>query len=490
MNTSRFWHAIVMILLLPALFLTGCKPSSYEEAKCAFSVPNGMNIECGYLTVPEDRSRESSRTIRLHVAVVRAENPKPDPIVLLQGGPGANALGFMSNWLYLFKDVRMDRDLIVLDQRGVGYSRPSLNCPEAEEQWFNSWTQNLSMKESDQSYAKALQACHDRLVSEGVNLSAYTSAASAADVEDLREALGYKQWNLYGGSYGTKLALTVMRDYPEGIRSVILDSVYPLQANLYAGPTNSLRSLNLIFERCAANPDCNQAYPDLETTFYDLVDQLDAEPLPLKLYNASNFKFYNGILNGDRLIWTIFQMLYDTGQLSGMPRRIYEIKEGKTDLLATSLQSYIFFDGYWSEGMYYSVQCNEEAPFSSIEATTSASADQPHRVLEATNPSQIYENCAAWVESQPSPSEDEAVTSDIPTLILSGEFDPVTPPAWGQLVAETLSHSQFLEFPGYGHWVFGTGACDGQIVLDFINDPTSTVDTSCINSLDWGFVTE
>lgn len=478
---------LAIVILSAVLLLTGCKSSNYEETECAFDVPDGVDIECGYLTVPEDRNREDSPMIRLHVAIVRAENSKPDPVIFLQGGPGANALGFMSNWLYLFKDIRMDRDLIVLDQRGVGYSQPSLNCPEAEEQWFQDWTQNLSMKESDQNYAKALQACHDRLVSEGRNLSAYTSAASAADVEDLRKALGYSQWNLYGGSYGTKLALTIMRDYPEGVRSVILDSVYPLQANLYAGPTNSLRSLNLIFERCAADPDCNQAYPDLETIFYNLVDQLDAEPPTLDLYNASNFKFYKVILNGDRFIWTIFQMLHDTGQLPSLPRRIYEIKEGKTDLLATSLQSYIFFDGYWSEGMYYSVQCNEEAPFGSIEATKSASANLSLRIIEATNTSQIYENCAVWVKSQPSPKENEAVVSDIPTLILSGEFDPVTPPAWGQLAAETLSNSQFLQFPGYGHWVFGTGACDGQIVSDFLKDPTSAVDASCINSLGLNF---
>ena len=484
---------VIVFLILFAFILAGCKSSGYKykETECAFSVPNGMDIECGYLSVPEDRSQKNSPMIQLHVAIVRTENPKPDPVVVLQGGPGANALGFISNWLYLFKDVRMERDLIVLDQRGTGYSEPSLDCPEAEGQWFQDWEQNLSIKEADQNYAKALQTCRDRLVAEGVNLSAYTSAASAADVEDLRKALGYPQWNLYGISYGTKLALTVMRDYPEGVRSVILDSVYPLQADLFASiPSNFERSLELVFNRCAADPNCNQAYPDLETTFYNLVDQLDAEPPTLDLYNASNFKFYKAILNGDRLIWTLFQMLYETNKLPGLPRRIYEIKEGKTDLLATSLQSYIFFDSYWSEGMYYSIQCNEEAPFGSIETAESANANLSPRIIEAMNTSQVYENCAAWVDANPLPKENEAVTSDIPTLILSGEFDPITPPAWGRLVAETLSHSQFLEFPGYGHGVFGTDTCDNQIVIDFLNDPNTFVDASCINSLGWEFVTE
>ena len=490
MNGKRFSLGIVF-LLWSALVLAGCKPSTYEKAECAFDVPAGIDIECGYLTVPEDRGQKESPMIRLHVAIVHTENPKPDPVVFLQGGPGANTLGFMGNLLFLFKDIRLDRDLIMFDQRGTGYSEPTLNCPEAEEQWYQDWTQNLSRKESDQNYAKALQACHDRLIEEGIALSAYTSAANAADVEDLRKALGYKQWNLYGSSYGTKLALTVMRDYPEGVRSVILDAVYPPQADLYASiPADFERSLNLVFQQCAADTDCNQAYPDLKTTYYALVDQLDAEPRTLKLYDPAKFKYYEMILNGDRFVWTTFQMLYYTDQLPGLPRRIYEIKEGKTDMLSSPLQNYIFFDGYWSEGMYYSIQCNEETPFGSIESTTNISSGVYPRLLQGMDQTQVYETCSAWVDGKPAPIENEAVVSDVPTLILSGEFDPITPPAWGQLVAETLSHSQFLKFPGYGHGVFGTGTCDNQIVLDFLNAPNPPVDASCITSLEWEFVTE
>ena len=489
---TRKWLWLVMVFLLPSgCFLNACTSSNYEEADCAFGVPSGVKIECGYLSVPEDRTQKNSPMIRLHVAIARAENPKPDPVVFLQGGPGVTSLGFMGNLLFFFKDVRLDRDLIVFDQRGTGFSEPSLNCPEAEEQWYQDWTQDLSMKESDQNYAKALQACHDRLIEEGIDLSAYTSAANAADVEDLRKALGYSQWNLYGSSYGTKLALTVMRDYPEGVRSAILDSVYPLQVNLYASePSSFEHSLNMIFERCAADVDCNRVYPDLESTFYNLADQLDAEPASLNLYNPATFKYYTAVLNGDRLTWATFKTLYQTDLIPGMPRRIYAIKEGRTDTLVSSLQNFVFFNDYWNEGMYYSVQCNEEAPFGSAESFKSANMDAHPRLLEVIGQPETYENCSAWVESHPSAIENEAVTSDIPALILSGEFDPITPPAWGQLVAETLSHSQFLEFPGYGHGVFGTGACDNQIVLDFLNTPNTPVDASCIHSLEWEFVTQ
>jgi pimeloyl-ACP methyl ester carboxylesterase len=311
MNPKRFLLASALVLLLFSP-LAGCTPSTFKKSDCQFDAPSNIPIECGFLSVPEDRSQEDSPMIQLHVAIVHTQNrnPAPDPIVILHGGPGVYALDNMEYWLYLFNFARSDRDLIVLDQRGVGYSIPSLNCPEAEEQWYQDWTQDLSMEISDQHYDEAMQACHDRLAAEGINLSAYTSAANAADVEDLRAALGYAEWNLYGSSYGTRLALTVMRDHPEGVRSAILDSVYPPQVDLFSSiATNFERSLDLVFERCTSDPACSQAYPDPEKAFYELVDQLDAEPLTFTIFRSSTSKFYDVVLNGDRFIWAVFQML-------------------------------------------------------------------------------------------------------------------------------------------------------------------------------------
>jgi pimeloyl-ACP methyl ester carboxylesterase len=494
MNTK-----VAVLLAILVLVLAGCKSSNFEEAECQFEVPSGVEVDCGYLSVPEDRSQEDGPIIRLHVAIGRAQNPKPDPVVILNGGPGAYTLEMTDAWLSLFNNVLNDRDLIILDQRGVGYSQPSLNCPEAEEQWYQDWTQNISAIIADQHYAQALQACHDRLVAEGINLSAYTSAANAADVEDLRKALGYSKWNLYGSSYGTRLALTVMRDYPDGIRSVILDSVYPPQVDLFASQAADFeRSLNLVFERCAADTDCNKAYPDLTTNYYELVDQLDAEPLTFKLYRSSTGKFYDVILNGDRFIWATFQMLYMTDQVRILPWRIESIKVGNTSSNRTGwaipfpelLKMFIFFDDSWNEGMYYSIECNEEAPFSSEKALENANANVTRRLLDAFNSKQIFQYCSAWEATQPSSIENEAVVSDIPTLILSGEFDPVTPPAWGRMSGETLGKSQFLEFSGFGHGILDAGAngnCLLQAVDAFLADPDASVDASCVDSFKLNF---
>jgi len=498
MNPKSFWLAFVVLVLLVSP-LTGCTPSKFKPAECQFEVPSGVEIDCGNLSVPEDRGQEDSPMIQLHVAIIRTQNPNPapDPIVILQGGPGGYALDSMamSYWLYIFDFARMDRDLIVLDQRGVGYSRPSLNCPEAENQWYQDWTQNLSSEVSDQHYAQALQACHDRLVTEGINPSAYTSAANAADVEDLRIALGYSKWNLFGSSYGTRLALTVMRDYPGGVRSVILDSVYPPQVDLYASiATDFERSLNLVFARCAADVDCNNAYPDLKTVFYKLVDQLDAEPLTFTLYRSSTGEFYKVILNGDRFIWSAFQMLYMTDKIPSLPWRIVSLQSGNTTAYPELLQQTIFSDDSWNEGMYYSIQCNEEVPFGSIAYLESANQNVTTRLLDVFGGGENYQDCAVWGTGKPSPIENEAVISDIPTLILSGEFDPITPPAWGRLTAENLDNSQFLEFPGFGHGIMGAGldggSCSQKIVEDFLGEPDASVDASCIDSYGLIFMTK
>jgi pimeloyl-ACP methyl ester carboxylesterase len=486
---------ITLVFIFGVFLCTACGRPDFEKAECQFDT-RGIDIECGYLSVPENRAQEDSPMIQLHVAIIRSKNPKAatDPVVILHGGPGGYALDMMDYWLNIFNHVRADRDLIVLDQRGVGYSRPSLNCPEAEDQWYQGWTQDLSAKDSDQAYTQALALCHDRLVASGIDLSAYTSASNSADVNDLRLALGYSRWNLYGSSYGTRLALTIMRDFPEEVRSVVLDSVYPPRVDLFAEyPRDAERSLELLFERCAADAECNQAYPNLKAVFYKLVDQLDAEPRTFKIQRPLTDQVYEMILNGDRLIWVFFQLFYMTPEIPLLPGIIYALQEGGIEGLSEPLVHRIFSDDHWSEGMYFSVECSEEAPFSSLATLENASVNVSARFNEGINGANSYQFCGVWGDVLPAAQiENLPVVSDIPTLILAGEFDPVTPPTWGRLAAETLSRSQFLEFPGFGHGVLGSGTdrgtCSRQVVADFLADPESPVDASCVADFELVFV--
>ena len=198
----------------------------FNPAPCAFPVPGGYRVYCGYLVVPENRAAPNSALIQLHVAVFQsfAEGPEPDPVVHLAGGPGSSSLDVVA---YLFGQgldaVLNRRDFIFFDQRGTGYSRPRLDCPERNALTPTLLSGALSDDQEFQAIVDAFHRCRDRLTAQGIDLSAYNSAASAADVNDLRLALGYEQLNLYGDSYGTRLALTVMRDYPGAVRSVVLE---------------------------------------------------------------------------------------------------------------------------------------------------------------------------------------------------------------------------------------------------------------------------
>jgi pimeloyl-ACP methyl ester carboxylesterase len=254
----------------------------FELALCAFPVPSGYSPECGYLIVPENRARAGSPFIRLHVAIFRSRsgNPVTDPVIHLAGGPGSSSLAVAGYMLGSGVDAVLEqRDFILFDQRGTGYSQPRLDCPERETLTSLLLARGLSAAENGPAIMDAFRRCHDRLVGQGIDLSAYHSAASAADLNDLRLTLGYEKLNLYAVSYGTRLALTLMRDYPDAVRSAVLDSAYPLQVNLYTAlAPNAERAFQVFFERCAADPTCSISYPDLRTVFYQLVDELNASP--------------------------------------------------------------------------------------------------------------------------------------------------------------------------------------------------------------------
>jgi pimeloyl-ACP methyl ester carboxylesterase len=462
----------------------------FEPSDCPFNVPPGAEIECGYLVVPEDRGQPDGRAIRLAVAILksRADNPAPDPVVFLAGGPGASALRRVGGWLDT--PFLENRDFVLLDQRGAGYSEPALNCPEINEAVWDAFGLALSADEEIALEVEAATLCRDRLVSEGVNLAAYSSAASAADLDDLRRLLGYEEWNLYGISYGTRLALTVIRDYPDGIRSVILDSTYPPRAETYVEMVpNAARAFDVLFAGCAAHPACSAAYPEIEAVFYDLVERTDAEPIPIAVTNWTTGKPADLLITGDDLVAGVFSALYSTQMIPFIPLFIQQVADGNYDVLRPLAEEELPSGGGEGVGMTYSVICHEEAPFDDPEAIKAAVEDYPQ--LRGFLPFRAErEVCEIWGAGEASPIETEPVSSDVPTLILTGQYDPITPPAWGRMAAETLSRSFFYEFPGLGHGVTRS-ACPLDMAVAFVDDPTAAPDASCLAGMSGpAFVTD
>ena len=370
------------------------------------------------------------------------------------------------------------RDFILFDQRGTGYSQPRLDCPERSSITGTLLERGLSFPGNDQIILDAFRRCRDRLVGQGIDLSAYHSAASAADLNDLRLALGYDKLNLYAVSYGTRLALTLMRDYPEAVRSAVLDSVYPLDVNLYTAlAPNAERAFNVFFARCAADVSCSASYPDLRGVFYRLVDQLNASPAYTSL--SAGGAEYTVRVDGSLLIDVLFVGLYNPAVTASMPQLTYDISQGNYDILRERLS--LYFDTARALGMQMSVQCVEEIPFNAVEeAYAAAQGTSPQ--IAAFYPASVqplFAACKEWTSVTLDPRENMPVSSEIPALILAGEHDPITPPEWGRLAAQTLQRAYFHEFTGHGHWVTRSSHCALSMALAFWNDPTRNPDGTC-----------
>ena len=463
----------------------------FIEGRCEFDRPPGFEVDCGWLVAPEDRSNpDNGETVQLHVAIFRtnAEGAPDDPIVYLEGGPGGDALETIPfAFTQTFAPFTENRDFIMFDQRGTGFSSPSLECTETTDLAYELLDDDLPIEEALQQELEALETCRKRLEKEA-DLSQYNSEASAADLADLRVALGYDEWNLFGISYGTRLALTTMRDHPEGIRSVILDSTYPPQVSLpLEAGINADRAFDVFFNSCATDPECSEAFPDLETRFFELVDALNATPTTVTILDVFTLDEYDAIVDGDTLIALLFQSLYSSDLIPILPGLIEDAESGNYQSLELLLSNFLANIDFISAGQTYSVQCREEVPFTDPEALQASGDFDPYikRFVEAgtnTGPF-VLEICDLWDVGEADPIENMAVDSDIPTLVLAGEFDPITPPSWGRLAAETLTNSFFLEFPGLGHGTSVAHPCALSIARDFLDDPLSTPDSACIDEM-------
>lgn len=459
----------------------------FKETRCRFQEPEDAKITCGDLYVYEDRTDpDNSNVIRLHAAVIKARSRTAydDPIIYLEGGPGGETLDSLSfSYPQYFTKLAQKRDLIFFDQRGVGLSRPALDCREIEFSRVDILRRAVTTKQAEEEYNLALQACRERLQEDGINLAAYNSAENASDVAELLQTLGYTEWNLYGISYGTRLALTVMRDHPEGVRSVVLDSTYPPNASLYTDiPRSADRAFTALFDGCSTEPRCNRAYPKLESAFFKLMDDLNADPPKVTVRYQG--KSYPVVVTGARVMDEMFSLMYSTSVIPYIPSLIWEMKDGNFDRMAELiLEDNIGTRSSVSTGMYWSVQCGEEVPFSSESELENADALFPEQ-MGVFGASDAYAICQFWDVAHAPEVENEPVVSDIPTLVLAGEYDPITPPSYGVLAAKTLSNSFYFEFPGIGHGASVSGICPSSIMQQFLENPDRKPSSACIRRME------
>jgi pimeloyl-ACP methyl ester carboxylesterase len=458
----------------------------FETTECPFAVDVDPGIvRCGNLLVAENRQAAGGRTLRLSVAIIKstAENSRPDPLVFLSGGPGDASVTRVPDRIHssFWNRFRSNRDLIFFDQRGTGFSEPRF-CPELDVALYTAAFRGLSVEEQRRFERESVVACKDKMLAQGIDFSAYNSKTSALDLDELRQALGYEEWNLFGASYGTRLALTAMRDTPDGIRSIVLDSVSPPNAPYGDDNSRLMRSLRLVFDQCAAEPRCRAAFPSLEEDFFSVLEDLERHPMHLTMADKSRFPDGHLVVDGSVLAAGVFQGLYFKDFVPFMPLLVRETKKRNISVVEALAENLVSDPSEMSQGLFYAVDCYEYIPFGEPAAIAEDRARYPRLA-----PFQEFQDnqaiCDAWHHERADPRDLQPVYSEIPTLIAAGEFDPITPPAYGRLAAESLSNATYFEVPGASHGATPTNDCTRAIMQAFLDDPGTAPDTRCVTSI-------
>ncbi|MCP4228450.1 MAG: alpha/beta hydrolase, partial [Actinomycetia bacterium] len=442
------------------------------------------DTECGFVVVPENREVPDGPTVRLPVAIARTRspNPEPDPVIYLAGGGGHAHLTYAHLLLASVGDAVLEkRDFIQYNQRGAPGTEPVLECAGYTEFLFSLAARPEVGSLWSVEHDDYLDDCRQTLAGRGIDLTQYNSATNAIDARDVRIALGYEEANYYGTSYGTRLGLALLRDHPEGVRSIILDSVYPPEAGYYSEFARSLdRAFGEVFDACTADDECAAAYPDLESDFLATVDRLNDEP------QMVNSPFGPVSVDGGIFMDAMAIYLYPPELIPRSPAAMATVAAGDLQPVEMVVAGAVTSPEI-SWNMFYAMQCREEVPFESYEEAMDVAAGLPSQIishyLEAFARLHV-DMCARSLSGAADPVEARAVTSEIPALVLAGRFDPATPPTWSQATAASLGNATYLEFPTLGHGIMRSSPCGLEIGLAFIDDPSTTPDTACIEELE------
>ncbi len=466
----------LLVSLAAGSAILAAKPAAaLELTPCRIDAGSAMDTtraECGVFEVAENPDDPDGKIIGLHIALVPSLNVEPlaDPLVLFAGGPGQSAIDSYITMSGAFELVRRDRQILLVDQRGTGRSN-ALTCPSIDPSMGT---------EMDFDVAKRLtQECLEQLDGDP---RYYTTSVAVGDMNAVRQALGFEQLNLWGGSYGTRVALHFLKTYPQHTRSVIIDGVVP--ADMLLGPAIALdaqSSLDQLFDRCDEDAACAGAFGNLRDTFDTLRARLTEAPVTVDITHPRNGSIKQQTLNNETLAGVVRLTSYSPLMRALLPLMIDEASKGRYQMLAA--QGALVedqFEDMLAVGMHNAVVCTEDAPFFADDIDVSALEDTYMGALQFEY---LREICAIWPAGVLDDGFKDATVSDLPVLVLSGELDPVTPPAYGARAAETLSRSRHIVAPRQGHIVSGAG-CMPKLIDQFVDelDPAS-LQPECIEKL-------
>lgn len=489
MNISKC-RTTLPLLIVCLLLLVTTASMTYAQSVAQFTPTDcpeqfdqlPLQLACGLVAVPLEHDAPQRGTIS--VAVFRARstgnNAAADPLVLLQGGPGGSVDTLLLASAVSLTDILAERDLVFIEQRGNRYSVPSLTCPSFVEKYLMSLADAST---ADQLALEASQSCLDEFAAAGIDLSAFDSVENARDIPTVViDALGYSSYNLYGVSYGSQLAQHVMEIAPRGLRSVILDAVAPRGQDFdQMAPEYGWRAFKRLAEACAADTTCADANPDIEGALLGLLERLNAEPVNVTTINPTTGEEINVQLDDAALATVVFNSLYDTAGLANLPGLITAAAE-RDDFSWAAQTLVVLVSPDFSIGMNFAVNCSEQ---SYDDSQPIVSPDVPKIFVEAMSEKSLENKTLCPIVKVPliASEANTPADADIPTLLMSGTYDPITPAEYGIRVAETLPKAVHVEFPGVGHGAIMSNTCPASIAAAFLKDPAAELDLSCVKSM-------
>ncbi len=432
---------------------------------------------CRTVTVPVDPETPAGDTLDVSLAIIPARDRSvaDDPLLFISGGPGQSALESYPAVAHAFRHVNRSRDIVLVDQRGTG-SSGLLDCPTPSEalQWDDDV--GALVRDAEQSAAECLASLD-------VDTRLYTTSVAVQDLERVREALGIDRWSIYGVSYGTRVAMHYARRFPEATRAMVLDAVVPPGVPL--GPdiaAHAQRALSLILSRCENDPGCAAAFPDIESRTAAFITELEATPIELEWEDIARGTLETSRFTRASLAASLRLLSYSAHGASLIPSLLHDaIDDGHLAPLArqADLQTRTLEDSL-ATGMHYAVVCSEDLPFMDIEQASENArgtylGDVPLLALAAA--------CGVWPEGRVDADFHEPLGLSVPTLMLSGEADPVTPPDNVEQLLAASEQARHIVNAGQGHMQMPLG-CMPQVVAQFIETlDTDKVIHPCLDRL-------
>ncbi len=472
---------IISLILFISLFqqITTAQQKSYtpkiEPCACAFKADSNYKTRCAYLIVPENRNKPNGKTIKLPFIYVESNNTNKhkDPVLYTAGGPGASSLHgvtFIHNRAF-FKD----RDYIAFEQRGTWYAQPRLDCFEVSDAIKDAYRKGLN---KDSMILVGVKACRKRLAAQGIDLSAYNTIENAADIEDLRLALNIDSINLIGISYSGGLMMTVMRNYPQHIRSVVLDSALPGYVNYEEDAMFSINeAFNRIFDNCDRDSTNKELYGNLKQRFQQYFTSIGDQNFYINYKEKDKPDSIRIKYTRDELIDFLVDQLQSNAELKHLPFFITQIIAGNQKQFMTHYFDGVFSSGNSANGMRYSMYCSEQIAYANQSVIDKQNDIFPFLAGYHFN-NVDHPICSCWNVKPEDPIAKIPVFSNIPTLLGSGDTDPYCRPIYNDLIRHYMPNSQRVLFTDKTHAPLLNTKYGDDLIAEFIANPYQKVVTN------------